>query len=1011
MVLVSNGITNLKACKLNNFLAATNEEIALMITFIDGFEQGDHKLFSHTTAIRAAYKLFVEEEKRDREIGKNESYYNVLFYISRGVMSELGEAVSVLNAVANILLETNVRVKINTLALNDGEKAPLFWSCEFLKNIAEMNFSPYQQSLSEKFKTVLKERTIPGKMISVGANEHATLTLMQIFELLSVSNHYSSSEELFWSYSFNEYDSTLISVSTNLVKDKKMEAVVGMDLNLDVIADVIKYSDLVVMAPFETGLRIFLCDLEGRVIIASHMHRNSPWPMHIGTLEAWPEKDSWPSGNFSAPEFYEGSFEIAKEQVGKKSSLKYTWIKLRNAPFVVVMAMKMSKVESKVSVLLKNSRQEFVLDNLVYHRLDIQKGFPLSYCSHFGHLSTMKFGGVYLSPNCFTISSMQRPPSPQWIINYWVYLGDPFGLVRNTGIRPGVREHVGALSKIISYWRDKIASKSHEFVLRRYIATSRGVMVTYPAFVVRDNYEPDLQPWYVRAKEFPGKIVMTGPFLEDSVGQIVTISTAIFEREAGDVHSSRDQIFAVVAMDVTVEFFAKLLLSTINSCKESRRCILFTDLGNVISQGIEIRFLGKKTRSFGTTVSWNAIERFHISHLEPQLAMRLILHSKFVEKKQCAQWVTRSVERFYRFNVSYPDALTIPCDESSSTFRTKLGNIRAEVIPIPQTNLFLALINESCIPEHPIQAFCPCSVSDRRCLLCTRFDDAECECPCQCPLNCSPYCFTDVVGVHLIKLCNKTSLYFHVEECPVLATVVPLTIGSLQKNILPECISIKCENYKTLDECLGVLGCQWCAFESDGQTLLLDPSCVSTDQCFAGTKGRRIRGFLESESHLSSQWSVGPPVGPVAVGIMSVFLIVVMAVCCYRTQVDRLVTTNSFTDSCGAPLCGRKFEDDVFQFDHAGSEPGDEKAVTFIQLTSFERMTKPLVAARPHYRVSPRTESSDHGYSTMTDRMQGDGSDCATSKLDLILYWIFDELSCSAIVKAPDVLKRNANRL
>lgn len=33
----------------------------------------------------------------------------------------------------------------------------------------------------------------------------------------------------------------------------------------------------------------------------------------------------------------------------------------------------------------------------------------------------------------------------------------------------------------------------------------------------------------------------------------------------------------------------------------------------------------------------------------------------------------------------------------------KLGSIRAEVIPVPQTNLFLALINESCDPQHPIQ--------------------------------------------------------------------------------------------------------------------------------------------------------------------------------------------------------------------------------------------------------------------------------------------------------------------
>lgn len=40
-------------------------------------------------------------------------------------------------------------------------------------------------------------------------------------------------------------------------------AVIGMDLNVDVIADVIRYNDLVVMTPIKTRLRIFLCDLQG----------------------------------------------------------------------------------------------------------------------------------------------------------------------------------------------------------------------------------------------------------------------------------------------------------------------------------------------------------------------------------------------------------------------------------------------------------------------------------------------------------------------------------------------------------------------------------------------------------------------------------------------------------------------------------------------------------------------------------------------------------------------------
>uniref|UniRef100_A0A2K6VIU5 VWFA domain-containing protein n=1 Tax=Onchocerca volvulus TaxID=6282 RepID=A0A2K6VIU5_ONCVO len=966
MVMVSNGTDNAKACKNQNFLDVTSEQIAVMTTFIEAFERSNQKAYSHSSAIQMACRLFIEEEIIDREDGRSEFYHNILFYISRGVMSELGEGASVLSALAEIFLEANIRVKINTLALSNGinDETPLFWSHEFLKSIAEMNFTKYQQSLSEKLKAAVNKTTIPGKMISIGTNEHATLTLFRMFELLSINNNekiHSLNEKLFWSYPFSEYQATLASLSTGLQKDNKLIAVIGMDLNLDIIADVIKYNDLVVMAPVMTRLRIFLCDLQGRVIIASHMRKTSPWPLNIGILEAWSEKDLWLSEHFSAEEISEGSFEIIKEEMMEKVKLKYIWMRLKNAPFVVAMAMKVSEMEAKISMLLKNPRQKYVLDNLVYHRLDIQRDSSLSYCSHFGYLSTMKLGGVYLSPSCFTVSSLQRPPSPQWIANYWVYLGDPFGLIRNAGIRLSVREHVGALSGIIPYWRDKAASDSYEFVLRRYIATSRGVMITYPATVIRDNYEPDVQLWLV----------------------FITFRIPVQFCQAGSMHNSKDQIFAVVAMDVTVGFFAKLLRTSINICKESRRCVLFDDLGNVISRGIETSFSNKKTRSYGRSVLWNAVERFHISYLEPQLATHLITKTNFVQKRQCMQWATRSVERFFRFNVSYSDALTIPCDDTNSMLGMKLGSIRAEVIPVPQTNLFLALINESCNPQHPIQAFCPCSVSDRRCLLCTRFDDAECECPCQCPLNCNTQCTVSSSNVSLYRKISFISECSDLEECPVMATIVPFSARPLQKTVLSECVSIKCENYKTVDDCMGILGCQWCTFDSDGQTLLLNPSCVSTDECFGGTKGRRIRGFLESESQLVPQWSVGAPVGPVAAGIMSVFLIMVITMYCYRSQVNRLVETNSFTDSFGVPLCGRNFEDDDFQFDHDGSGSVKEKAVTLIQLTSFERMSNPVAAVRPQYRVSPRTESSDQGYSTMTDRMQGDESECATSNVNI----------------------------
>lgn len=62
-------------------------------------------------------------------------------------------------------------------------------------------------------------------MISIGTNEHATLTLFRMFELLSINNNekiHSLNEKLFWSYPFSEYQATLASLSTGLQKDNKL---------------------------------------------------------------------------------------------------------------------------------------------------------------------------------------------------------------------------------------------------------------------------------------------------------------------------------------------------------------------------------------------------------------------------------------------------------------------------------------------------------------------------------------------------------------------------------------------------------------------------------------------------------------------------------------------------------------------------------------------------------------------------------------------------------------------
>ncbi len=68
----------------------------------------------------------------------------------------------------------------------------------------------------------------------------------------------------------------------------------------------------------------------------------------------------------------------------------------------------------------------------------------------------------------------------------------------------------------------------HSFL--RYVSTDTGVMLMYPGALMPQSYDATTRPWYLRAVQNAGQIVLTGPYLDDGgAGSIVTISYAIFE--------------------------------------------------------------------------------------------------------------------------------------------------------------------------------------------------------------------------------------------------------------------------------------------------------------------------------------------------------------------------------------------------------------------------------------------------------------------------------------------------
>lgn len=62
----------------------------------------------------------------------------------------------------------------------------------------------------------------------------------------------------------------------------------------------------------------------------------------------------------------------------------------------------------------------------------------------------------------------------------------------------------------------------------------------------------------------------------------------------------------------------------------------------------------------------------------------------------------------------------------------------------------------------------------------------------------------------------------------------------IQSTNLKICPSIDCKGFKTENECLGIVGCQWCHVDSDGEALLQTPFCSDMFRCFRGVLGSYI---------------------------------------------------------------------------------------------------------------------------------------------------------------------------
>lgn len=217
-------------------------------------------------------------------------------------------------------------------------------------------------------------------------------------------------------------------------------------------------------------------------------------------------------------------------------------------------------------------------------------------------------------------------------------------------------------------------------------------MEVYPGTVLDTGLDPKRRAWYGKALEHPGKVTLTSPYLDaGGAGYVVTLSRTIFEGRSAAPRSNAsipavEQVSAVVSMDLTMGYFARLLLEEFPFCGDARvKCFLMDDKGYLISHPA----LFEPTQK---------VELQHLTIKEPLIANDILNHEFFVEKKVCASHLDGTVQRYYQFNTSLEEVLTNIVHGEHC--------VKYQVAAVPGTNTFLGVVNATC---NLLFAFCPCS--------------------------------------------------------------------------------------------------------------------------------------------------------------------------------------------------------------------------------------------------------------------------------------------------------------
>ncbi|XP_017769692.1 PREDICTED: VWFA and cache domain-containing protein 1 [Nicrophorus vespilloides] len=851
------------------------------------------------------------------KIPSNESI--MILYVSRGLLSSLTESKTVLETISKNLEGIKNPIIINTCAVIDESK-PIMYETHFLRDVAEQNYS--------KYKIDNDYNVNRGIMLMVNSTQGVGLAVARFFNTLEDE---TTMYDLDFQISLPIWDSfskELILSATVPCGASGEFGVLGMDLLLaNLVEDITYYSN------YNDYTYAFLINIAGIAI----MHPSYARPMSVQgqpnyvDISYLEKADNFNEVRPMLLNQTRGQFQISD----KNDTLLYHWRRVSNI-YVICIVVKENVMPPKRPYKVN----WFPTTNqLVHHRLDIIPTSTL--CRHFNQLATMDAGTLYLSASCFQspttyiYSSTSSSFSPLTVQKSMAFLKDNTRYLSNPGLREEIRDDVATLAHFLEYLRTQhLEGLKRKYIVRRYVTSPTGVLEMFPGGIISPEFEPTKRTWFLQAVENRFKTILTPPYLDaGGAGYIVTIAYATEH--------------AIVAMDLTFGYIYKLIIDNMPFCKEKQlKCFMMNNHGYLIYHPNLIDPNGH-----------GPIEQQHIIHKESLVANDILNHVHFVKKVLCNNYADGTIQRYYILNTSLDHVLVNAVHGEHSA--------KYQVAAVEGTNVFIGVVNAT---NGVVATFCPCNMISRLCLNCNRMEQKECECPCECPLNLDTCTYP-----------NKTLP--DNQLCPTVPEQtfsVPREVFLNIEDELKPCIKITCEELSTYEACLGILGCEWCQIDVDGETILANPFCTSIQTCFNGILGSltpygdSTERVLDSEDLMGSGYS---PIGPVIGTGLAVCLILIFSFICYRSYtaptVERFYLTS--TQENHVRMSDLHISDDYHELDnHQDKLLQDNKKIEplspYCVSTGYCR---PVTAA-----------DSDHGYSTMTPHDESEHLSFAPLEID-----------------------------